>query len=83
MQMQVAEVDDETQRLAKDEDRVFPMDGIDGEHQPTSNTEVPEGNRDDDLLGLFARPPLDDKAHHEQRLPAKADADPAPDLKLF
>src|SRR5574343_131964 len=76
MQVQVAEIDGQRQRLPEDEDRIAPVDGIDDQHQAAGDAEIPEGQRHDDALFLFARPPLDDETHHEQGLAAKANADP-------
>src|SRR5574343_1436387 len=66
VQVQVAEIDDQAEPLAESENRVVAVDGIDGQHQAAEDAEIPEGHRHDDLLGLFARPPLDDETHHEQ-----------------
>src|SRR5574343_1512180 len=76
MQVQVAEIDDQAEPLAENEDRVVAVNGIDGQHQAAKDAEIPEGHRHDDLLGLFARPPLDDETHHEQPLATEANGDP-------
>src|SRR6185369_3998496 len=76
MQVQIAEIDDQPQALTEDEDRVVAMNGVNGQHDATQDAEIPEGHRHDDALFPLARPPLDDKAHHEQTLPAKTDDDP-------
>src|SRR5574343_32599 len=76
MQVQVAEVDDQTQPLAENEHGIIAMHGIDRQHDAAGDAEVPEGHRHDDALFLFAAPPLDDETHHEQALAAKTDGDP-------
>src|SRR5574343_1701314 len=83
MQVQVAEIDDQAQALAESEDRVVAVDGIDGQHQAAEDAEIPEGHRNDDLLGLFARPPLDDETHHEQPLATETDGDPEQRLPVL
>src|SRR5574343_1105277 len=76
VQVQVAEIDDQAEALAKYEDRVIAVDGINSQHQAAEDAEIPEGHRHDDLLGLFARPPLDDETHHEQPLATEANGNP-------
>src|SRR5574343_1655751 len=76
VQVQVAEIDDQAEPLAESENRVVAVDGIDGQHQAAEDAQIPEGHRHDDLLGLFARPPLDDETHHEQPLATEANGDP-------
>ena len=58
VQMQVAEVDHQTEGLPEGKHRIVAMNGVNGQYQATGDAEVPKGDRDDDLLGLFARPPL-------------------------
>src|SRR5574343_1389635 len=76
MQTQVAQIDGQRQGLTKDEYRIAAMNGVDDQHQATRQAEIPEGHRHDNALGLLARPPLNDEAHHEQRLAAETDAHP-------
>src|SRR5574343_38734 len=82
MQMQVAEIDDQAECLAEDENRVVAMHGVSGQHQTAGDAEIPQGHGNAHLLGFFARPPLDDKAHHKERLAAEADADPEQGLPI-
>src|SRR5574343_90933 len=83
MQVQVAEIDDQAEALAENEDRVVAVDGIDGQHQAAEAAEIPESHRHDDLPGFFARPPLDDETHHEQPLATEANGDPEQRLPVL
>ena len=80
--LDVADIDNRAEALAKDKHNVFLMDGIGQDNEAARQTEIPENFRHDALLGALAINPLENKAHHEKRLAEEADKNPQCEFRL-
>ena len=76
-QLQVANVDEKSQRLAEDKDRVFLVDCVGSEHRAAADAEIPEDHGNYAFSEAFTAEPLYDKATHENDLSHEAEDDPA------
>src|SRR5690606_14643442 len=67
-QVQVAQVDQQAARLARDEDRVAAMDGVDQQDGAAKQAEPPERARDDAAAGPLGGNPLQEEAGGKREL---------------
>src|SRR5437870_5576449 len=75
-EIEIARVHEEPGRLADDEHRVLPMDGVGQKRRAAAHGEIPEEARDDALTLTLGRDPLNEETHREERLTEKTDAEP-------
>src|SRR2546426_11995264 len=73
---EVAQVDEGSHPLARDEYRILAVDGIGQGDQTADQTQIPERQGDRALPLPLGAEPLDDPPGEEQPLPAEADDDP-------
>jgi hypothetical protein len=73
---EIPEVDTEANGLAGDEDRIAAMHGVDQEHQPAQQAEIPESGRHHAPFPPLTGEPLNNKAHGEEELAGKPDGYP-------
>src|SRR5882762_5305382 len=75
-QHQVANIDDRSDALSCDEDRVFPIDRIGECNEPAYQAHVPKRDRDLTLRLFFRGNPLDHPSSEKQPLAKKSDGEP-------
>ena len=75
-QNQVAEVNYQTQALAKNKNRIHPVNGVEQQAKPPGNAENPETQRDHAFALPFWSNPLDKKSHKKQELGEETENDP-------
>src|SRR5690606_23131557 len=73
---EVAQVDEDAERLAEDDDRLALVEPVDERDEPAADGEEPEGDGDDAALLALARHPLHDEAHGEEQLADEAERQP-------
>ncbi len=73
---EIAAIDEEAGGLTEDEDRIVPMDGVDEQHQPPADAQVPEGGRYDARLQALGGEPLDEETAEEEGLSSESDSEP-------
>src|SRR5207248_9870498 len=67
---------EQSERLARDEHRVRPMDRVSKERHSACQTKIPKGDRDYATPLALALDPLPEETHHEQELSEEANSDP-------
>lgn len=75
-QHQVANIDDRSDALSCNENRICPIDCIGESDEPADQTHVPKGDRNLTLRLLFRGDPLDHPAAEKQSLAEKSDSQP-------
>src|ERR1019366_3784415 len=76
-EIQIADVDHEAKRLARDENRIAAIQRIDQQQYAAADREKPERHRDHALARAFGCNPLHHKAHGEKPLRHEPENDPA------
>ena len=74
--VQVAQVNEDAERLAGDEHRIPAIERIDQQHQTATDRENPERQRNDAAAGALGRDPLHQKSHGEKALGNEAHQHP-------
>lgn len=67
-QLQIAEVNEEPQRLSQHKDRVLPMHSVHQQHDTAGNAQIPERHRNNTLLFTLTAKPLHDEPAREHQL---------------
>src|SRR5580765_5814876 len=75
-QHQLANIDDRSDALSCDEDRIFPIDRIGERDEPAYQAHVPKRDRDLTLRLPFRGNPLDHPSAEKHPLAEKSDAEP-------
>jgi len=81
--VEVSRIDDGIEKIGSDKNRIHLANGISQEDQSTSQTEIPEGHRDDAFFPLFRGDPLDDEPHCKHRLSDETENQPEVQLELW
>src|SRR3569623_445432 len=79
-ELQVAQVDEDAEGLADDEDRVLAIERVAAQHAAAADREHPERRRHDAAPGALGCDPLTDAAHGEHDLRDVADQDAPLDI---
>jgi len=80
--IEVPEVDEVPGKVGENEDWIHLVDGVSQQDQPSSQAEVPEGDRNHALLFLLRCDPLDQETHGKHGLADKTNNDPEVDPEL-
>lgn len=75
-QLQVSQVNKQPESLSEDKHGVLFVQRICQQHDPTADTEVPEGRGNNAFLFFFALKPLHDEPGGEQELPHQTECYP-------
>ena len=75
-ELQVSQINEQSQSLAEDKHGILFVQCIGQQHDPAADTEVPECCGDDALLLFFAFKPLHDESGGEQELPHQTECYP-------
>lgn len=73
---EVAQVDDASDALPGDEDRIFPIDRIGERDEPPDQAHIPEGCGNTTFCMSFRGNPLDDPTHKKGPLSEESDDQP-------